>query len=134
MKRSGRPSQKKKKKAKKGGKGKSPNMTNGWFMLVHPPTLRVLAVTSQHEPENNAVVTKSLKRVLPQYDECDGFMYDRQCRYAPTAKLNPKLEQIEHWAVDPFHGHKHTKKCKFCARNSRALKKRFKKTNGSACE
>ena len=89
---------------------------HGWFMLVHPPTLRVLSMQPQVVHENNEVVTKSLKRVLPTYENCDGFMLDRQCKYAPKAAENPALEQIEYYGVDPFHAKGHNEKCKYCGK------------------
>ena len=46
--------------------GKQPRrFTNGWFMLACPRSGRVLCVEQMREPENNAVVTKSLEKVLP---------------------------------------------------------------------
>ena len=133
QKRSGKPKQVRRGKHR-GKKAPPKAMTNGWFMLVHPSTMRIVGVTPQIEPENNAVVTASLEKILPYYPSCDGFIYDRQCRYAPTASAIASLSQIEHWCVDAFHAFKHKKGCKYCAKNRRSIKRRFKGVNGSAAE
>ena len=110
------------------------NAKHGWFMLVHPPTLRILSVTPQTSPEGNNVVTKSLVRALPNYPMCDGFLMDRVCQYAPSAQKDQRLAQIEYYGVDNFHAKGHVATCKYCGKNCLRLKRRFRGVNGSACE
>lgn len=62
---------------------------NGWFMLVHPAPLHILCATPMRSHENNELVTESLVRTLPKYPNCNGFMLDRQCKYAPRNASNP---------------------------------------------
>ena len=68
-----------------GGRGgKKPGYANGWFMIVDPATKKVLAMVPQLKPENNAIVTEALKRILSLYPKCNCFIYDRNCQYQKT--------------------------------------------------
>eukprot|EP00435_Cladocopium_sp_Y103_P046658 s2045_g13.t1 len=58
---------------------------HGWFMVIDPVSGRILAVTSQDEPEGNKVVTQSLLKILPQYPNIDLLVMDRCCHYMPSA-------------------------------------------------
>ena len=40
---------------------------HGWFMLVHPRDLRILAVKSMAVPENNDILRDTLSEILPLY-------------------------------------------------------------------
>ena len=79
-------------------------------------------------------MTNAVTKVVLNYKNCDGFLYDRMCKYAPTAKNNKKLQQIKYYGVDNFHGKKHSEKCKYCAKNCKSVSKRFKGVNGSSAE
>ena len=120
--------------APKRNRAKPKASTNGWFMVVHPATLRVLSVEPQIEPEDKHVVTKCLTKVLAACPACNGFVYDRQCRYAPWARKQGSLSQLKYYAVDAFHAFKHNSRCQYCAKNDRKIARRFKGVNGSACE
>ena len=112
----------------------APRAKHGWFMLVHPKTLRILSARPQQVHENNDVVTQSLKRTLPKYSKCNGFLLDRQCKYAPKNQYLPALSQLEYFGVDAFHAKGHSAGCKYCGKNNRRIKRRFHGVNGSACE
>ena len=46
---------------------------HGWFMLINPRELRILAVTCMDKPQGNAIVRQSLLKVLPKYRN-QGFL------------------------------------------------------------
>ncbi|OLQ13370.1 hypothetical protein AK812_SmicGene2621 [Symbiodinium microadriaticum] len=76
---------------------------HGWFMLVHPRDLRILAVKSMCVPENNAILHDSLLEILPLYKNLDGVIMDRACGFLPTAQADKNLKQIKYWSIDGFH-------------------------------
>ena len=107
---------------------------HGWFMLVHPRDLRILAVRSMVVPENNEILHESLLEILPLYKNLDGVIMDRACGFLPTAKANKEMKPIKFWSVDGFHAKGHTKKCPCNPLYKKRLAKRFKGVNSSACE
>eukprot|EP00438_Fugacium_kawagutii_P027957 Skav210836 [mRNA] locus=scaffold543:17052:17576:- [translate_table: standard] len=102
-------------------------------MLVDPKTSRVVSVVSQDVPENNAVVSESLLKVLPLYKKVDLYIMDRACHYMPEAKATKGLEQLKYYAVDRFHAHRHKHNCP-CDPKKPRLKKRLGKLNTSVAE
>jgi hypothetical protein len=124
MKRSGRPRPQERVKA----------FSNGWFMLVWPSNGRVLSVVRQDEPEGNAIATEALEKVLPLYKDVDCFIYDRCCKYMPSAIENDNLKQIKYYTTDKFHGFKHVSSCKCRPQSVRRLNNRLKHVNTSVCE
>jgi hypothetical protein len=135
-KRSGRPKKGKTMKSMQKLKTKKifNNRTNGWFKLLDPKSSRIVSTVQQFQPERNQIVTDGLTKVLPIYKNCNTFVYDRNCGFAPSAKKDPKLGQIVNYPVEPWHGNKHTKKCKYSLRNNRSYRKLLKGVNCSICE
>ena len=107
---------------------------HGWFMLVHPRDLRILAFKSMSVPENNAILHDSLLEILPLYKNLDCAIMDRACGFLPTAQADKNLKQIKHWSIDGFHAKGHTKGCPCNPLHKRWLATRFKGVNSSACE
>ena len=107
---------------------------HGWFMLVHPRDLRILAVKSMAVPENNDILRDTLSEILPLYKNLDGLIMDRACAFLPTAKVTKSLKQIKFWSVDGFHARGHTKGCPCNPLYRKRLAKRFKGVNSSAAE
>ena len=107
---------------------------NGWFMLVNPKNLRILAVTCMDKPEDNAVVRETLAKALPYYKNLSAFILDRACAFVPSAAHDSTLKQIKYWGVDTFHAQKHKKSCPCNPLYVRRLAKRCKGVNMSAAE
>ena len=115
-------------------KGNGCKRGKGWFMIVDPKSQRIVSVREQTQPENNAIVEASLERVLPLYKECDAFIMDRVCKFAPQASKKTSLKQIKYYIVDKFHAKGHVKKCKFNPLLVSRLKRRCRGVNTSICE
>ena len=107
---------------------------HGWFMLVHPRNLRILAVRSMSVPENNEILYDSLLEILPLYKHLDGLIMDRACGFLPTAQADKNLKQIKYWSIDGFHAKGHTKGCPCNPIYKKRLATRFEGVNSSACE
>ena len=75
----------------------------GWFMLVNPSSGRILAVTPMKTPEDNAVVTTALLKLLPAYHNINLLVMDRVCGYMPSAAQNPLLRQLKYYSVEWLH-------------------------------
>ena len=108
--------------------------TNGWFMLCDPKSQRVVTVLPQINPENNAIVRESLLKALPLYPNCDTFVYDRNCGFAPSHERLDEFAQIKYWPVEPWHGVKHKERCKYCTKNNASYKRKLRGVNCSICE
>ena len=123
-------------KGKKNSGEKSPHnkKSNGWFMLCDPKSQRVLCVQQMVSPENNLLTTAAIEKVLSLYKAVDTFVLDRNCQYAPSASKLEGLSQIKYWPVEPWHGLKHTSKCRYCTKNVPSYKRRLKGVNCSICE
>ena len=81
--------------------GKHKPYGHGWFMIVNPQNLQVLAVSCMHKPGGNEVVKYSLARILPMYKHVDCFVLDRNCAFMPHAKDDKTFKQIRfaHWPL-----------------------------------
>jgi len=114
--------------------GQVKRCTNGWFMLVDPTSQRILAVSEMKEPENNAILLSSLRKILPQHPNLKIVIYDRACKVVDAIRADESLKQVTHAIVDKWHGAKHgnTCKCNPCAKPS--LMKKVRKINTSAAE
>jgi hypothetical protein len=107
---------------------------NGWFMAVDPKSKRILSVREQVEPENNEIVMSSLKSVLPLYPKCNASVYDRACKFAPSAEKEPTLKQLKYYIVDKFHATKHNAKCKCNPQKIPSLQRRLRGVATPICE
>lgn len=107
---------------------------HGWFMLVNPDDHRILAVSRMDQPEGNAIATDTLKRVLPNYPQCNAFVMDRCCALYSKNQGKPCFKQIKYWAVDHWHAHTHKKGCLCNPLHIRRLRLRLQKVNTSAAE
>ena len=117
---------------RKSGKPRVHN--HGWFMLVDPQSKHIVGVEPQRDPENNAIVISGLKRALPIYPRCNGFVLDRACKFDKEARQTPALSQLKHIAVDKWHQKSHNRRCKNSPKNVPALKRRFARVNTSIAE
>ena len=106
-------------------------MSHGWFMLVDPRSGRILSVEAMMQPENDAVVTRSLEKVLPWYPQMSKYIMDRNCRYYKRASQNPKLRQIKTWAIDNWHAEKHSATCPCSPKNHPAIRRAIAGLNTS---
>lgn len=106
----------------------------GWFMLVDPRNQRVLAVTAMDRPEGNAVVRKSLSKVLHLYPKVNLYVMDRVCGFAPSATNDPALAQLRYYSVDWLHGKTHSEECAYNPWYSQRLARRLGNLNTSVCE
>ena len=109
-------------------------LNHGWYMLVHPASQRILCAQPMDDPENNAVVTRALVRIIRTYARVDTSVYDRCCRYVQAGRKVAALNQIKTWAVDRLHGFKHKRTCPCSPYNKRGIKRRLAGVNTSAAE
>jgi len=115
------------------GGGRKPFL-NGWFGVVSPKDGRILSMVQQFEPENNAVVTEALEKIIEIYPKANCFVMDRNCKYAPTVMSRKKLKVIKTWAIDKFHGKHHSATCKCSPYNHASIMRRLSGVNTSVCE
>ena len=78
----------------------------------------VVGVVPQIQPEDHAVVTKTLTKAMVKCSEIDCFIYDRNCFYSETGKLNPDFKKIKWWPLTKLHAHKHNQNCPMSHLNS----------------
>jgi len=116
-------------------KGKKPlTRNNGWFCIADPKSGRIWAMVPQVDPENNAVVTRALTKIIHNYKNVDCWIYDRNCKYMKIAKNIDKLSQIEFWAIVKLHAYGHDDKCPCSHLNNRIIKRRLANVNTVICE
>jgi hypothetical protein len=85
--------------------------TNGWFMMVDPSSGRILSVNPMTEPENNDIAFGTVEKVIGQYPAARVLIYDRACKLKPSGSSRPLMRQFKVWAVDKWHGYRHTEEC-----------------------
>ena len=103
-------------------------------MLVDPQSGRIVGVTPMRDPENNAVVTESLTKTLPNYPNVNVFVMDRVCGFKKTAEENPALAQIKYYSVDWLHAKGHIDDCPCNPYFIGRLSRRLGSMNTSVCE
>ena len=86
------------------------------------------------QPENNAVVTESLAKVLPHHPRINLLVMDRVCGYRPSAEQNPLLRQLKYYSVDWLHAKGHTDACECNPYFVGRLSRRLGKMNTSVCK
>ena len=103
-------------------------------MVVDPKNSRVLGVTPQLEPENNAVKKSILTRICGHYRNCDCLIHDRNCSFEAKARQVEALSGLKYYPIDRFHGAKHSATCKNSPSNKSCLRMRLKGVNTSVPE
>jgi len=125
----------KKNRKKKCKKNKHKRFNHGWFMVIDPRSKRIVSVRRQVNPENNAVVSASLEKVLWLYKKCDTFVMDRVCKYKKEGQSRAKLQQLKNYIVDKWHAKKgHNKRCTCSPCVHPRLNRRLRGVNTSICE
>jgi len=87
-----------------------------------------------YQPENNEVVAKRLKSILPEYPNLDCFIMDRNCLFKKRAEKDSDLSQIKYYVIDKWHGQKHNSRCPCRPQSIRRLGNRIKGLNTPICE
>ena len=65
------------------------DMHNGWFMVMEPISGRVVGISEMKDPENNEIVFKTLRKVLPQFPKATLGIYDRACKVCDAVQVLP---------------------------------------------
>lgn len=123
---------------KRGGRprsvGQPLKFTNGWFMLVNPKDSRILGVTPQLNPENNATKLAILRRTIGHYPRVNCLIHDRICSFVGEAGKHKELSGVKYFCVDMWHGAKHSDACKCNPHVHLRLKRRLRGVNSSVSE
>ena len=95
---------------------------------------RIVAVEPMEQPENNAVVTKALLRILASYPNVNCYIMDRNCKYARTVENTAGLKQLKYLPIDKMPAKGHKRSCVHNPKSSLRFRRRIAKVNPQAAE
>ena len=107
---------------------------SAWLMTCDPKEGRIMAASSMHKPECNAILQRLILAILWTYPSVNFFIYDRACSVMPAASKIVALAQILYYIVDRLHGSRHKANCKCNPHKVLRLKRQSQGVNTQICE